>query len=691
MSWWSRRRWARTSPWPTPPSRAGADVYLEKPPVTSLEDFTRLLETERETGRVVQVGFQSLGSHALAMLQDDSFGIGPVVRVGAVGAWSRTIGYWTRSPWSGRRNLHGRPVVDGAVTNPLAHAVATALAVAGCRTLTDVESVETDLYRANAIDCDDTSVVRVRTAQGLDVTCALTLSAPVQQDPEVHIEGAGGRVRFDYTKDQVTVHQDGRSRTEVTGRTDLVENLLAHRRDGTALLVPLASTGAFMRVLAAVADADEPVRINPRAVRWAGEGPDRRAAVDDIEHWLAEAVRTGRTFTELGVPWAHRERDRVLARAEVAGVEVGRYLDGRGTIATSSPRPFLHPVRTLSGVALTARHPADHDWHLGIGVAIPDVNGTSFWGGGTYVHGEGYVLLDNHGEIVGRALDPAADGFTARLDWVGHGGSVELREERSVRWAAMDEQTWRLTFEFTLTADATATLNSPGSKGRVGGGYGGFAWRFPECADVQVFTAVANGEEEVHGRVAPWLAWSADFAAGPGQSGPATVVITGADAAAAGEPWFVRVSDYPGIGSALAWDRPVVLQPGDVLSRRFDIASPTAGAPRPRPRRWPMQLIAALIASSWATTVSTSSRSALRPSASVSRTPETAAVRSVAVAAARAASAPGSLTGAPCPCRCRTQAASTVAQPIGIRPAARSARSAGMIRTGSLIDPSGAI
>ena len=109
--------------------RAGADVYLEKPPVTSLEDFTRLLETERETGRVVQVGFQSLGSHALAMLQDDSFGIGPVVRVGAVGAWSRTVGYWTRSPWSGRRNLHGRPVVDGAVTNPLAHAVATALAV----------------------------------------------------------------------------------------------------------------------------------------------------------------------------------------------------------------------------------------------------------------------------------------------------------------------------------------------------------------------------------------------------------------------------------------------------------------------------------------------------------------------------------------------------------------------------------
>ena len=31
-------------------------------------------------------------------------------------------------------------------------------------------------------------------------------------------------------------------------------------------------------------------------------------------------------------------------------------------------------------------------------------HGTSFWAGGTYVHGRGYVLLDNHGVIVGERL-----------------------------------------------------------------------------------------------------------------------------------------------------------------------------------------------------------------------------------------------------------------------------------------------
>lgn len=549
---------------------AGADVYLEKPPVTSLEELTGLLDLERETGRVVQVGFQSLGSEAVRRLRDDDVGIGAVRSVGAIGAWSRTVGYWQRSSWSGRRSLHGRAVVDGVVTNALAHAVATALAVVGCRTLDDVASVDTDLYRANAIDADDTSVVRVRTAQGLTVTCALSLCAPTQREPVVHVVGERGIATFGYTTDRLDV-STGDQRTETTGRADLLENLLEHRTDGTPLLVPLASTGAFMRVLAAVADAAEPVRVDPRAITWEGEGSERRAVIADVEPWLEQAVATGRTFTELGVPWTHAGRDAVVARAVVGGREVAGYVDGQGTIPTSSPRPFLHPVRTLGGVTVTARHPADHDWHCGVGLAIPDVNGTSFWGGGTYVHGTGYVLLDNHGQVVGEEPERTGDGFHQRLAWVGHDGSVLLREERTVRWAGLGARTWRLTFASTLRAERDVVLNSPGSKGRPGGGYGGFFWRLPECQGAEVFTADARGEDDVHGSVAPWVAWSSDFSAGPGESGPATVVVSSASAAATGEPWFVRLHDYPGLGSALAWTEPVSLAAGETLERRWDL------------------------------------------------------------------------------------------------------------------------
>jgi predicted dehydrogenase len=282
---------------------AGADVYLEKPPVAAFEDFRRLLQAEQRTGRVVQVGFQSLGSEAVRLIREDAFGLGRIVKVTATGAWSRTVGYWSRSPWAGRRSLDGQPVVDGVVTNPLAHATATALAVIGCRRADDVTSVDADLYRANDIESDDTSVVRIQTATGVPVTCAYTLCASIQTDPVVHVEGSRGRVEFAYTADRLVIEVGEQTRTVTLTREDLLENLLAFRRGDSALLVPLASTGAFMRVLDAVARAGDPRRIDPRAITWSGEGQDRRPVIVDIEQTLQRAVQSGKTFTELGVPW----------------------------------------------------------------------------------------------------------------------------------------------------------------------------------------------------------------------------------------------------------------------------------------------------------------------------------------------------------------------------------------------------
>jgi predicted dehydrogenase len=284
----------------------GADVYLEKPPVAAYADFLRLLEVEQQTDRVVQVGFQSLGSQALPRLSEDAFGIGPIVKVSATGAWSRTVGYWNRSPWAGRRSLDGQPVVDGVVTNPLAHATATALAVIGCREADAVVSVDTDLYRANPIESDDTSVVRIHTAQGLTVTCAYTLCAPTQTEPVVHVEGVAGRAEFAYTADRLDLAVDGQTRTVTVSRDDLLENLLAFRRGESDLLVPLVSTGAFMRVLDAVARSGEPTPVDPAAVTWTGKGEDRRPIIDDVTAALNRAVETGKTFAELGLPWARQ-------------------------------------------------------------------------------------------------------------------------------------------------------------------------------------------------------------------------------------------------------------------------------------------------------------------------------------------------------------------------------------------------
>ena len=49
--------------------------------------------------------------------------------------------------------------------------------------------------------------------------------------------------------------------------------------------------------------------------------------------------------------------------------------------------------------------------------------------------------------------------------------------------------------------------------------------------------------------------------------GAFSLVFVPADAATRADPWFVRVADYPGVGSQLAGHSPVVLAPGAALTR----------------------------------------------------------------------------------------------------------------------------
>lgn len=543
---------------------AGADVLLEKPPVTTREALATLLDAERRTGRVVQVGFQSLGSDALPAFRDGSL-VGSVRSAAAVGTWTRNQAYWDRSAWAGRRRVQGVDVLDGVVTNPLAHAVATALALVGCRRASDVARLEVELYRANDIEGDDTSAVRVTTRTGLEATAALTLCGPSEVLPTVRVRGTDGGAVLHYTADEVTVGDT----TRAVGRTDLLENLLAHRSRGDDLLVPLVSTGAFVEVLEAVR-ATEPVRIDHPWVTWEGEGPARRPLVADVETVIDRAADERALFSEVGAPWAHTARDEVLQTVRVDGAPVATERDGTATIATSSPRPYLHPVRTRGGTVLTAHHPGDHDWHCGVGMAIPDVDGVNCWGGRTYVHGSGYVWLDDHGrvDVVHAEHHPASTrssdggGTTRELAWRGPDHAVVLHEHRTLAWRGTDTG-WELTWSssFRTPGDAVVHLGGPGSNGRVGAGYGGFFWRFAECTDVVVRTADALGEAAVHGSVAPWVEWSAVF-----EGAPATVRLEALDHH---DPWFVRAAEYPAIGSALAWREPALVHPGVPLVRSF--------------------------------------------------------------------------------------------------------------------------
>ncbi|NUP58827.1 MAG: Gfo/Idh/MocA family oxidoreductase [Pseudarthrobacter sp.] len=555
---------------------AGMDVFVEKPPVASLSQFNDVLAAARNAGRLVQVGFQSLGSAALPALAGvvGSGEIGDVLGLSATGQWVRSKAYFNRSRWAGKRSLDGVDVVDGVATNALAHAVATALHVAGARTLADVVSVETDLYRAHDTESDDTSVLRIRTAHGTTLLCALTLCGPEQLDPSITVHGTLGDVTLYYTRDELVFSTAHGERRRTFGRTDLLEDLLEARSTGGPLLCALEDTGAFTAVLEAIRTSPAPAPIGAAHVTWEGEDDDAHPVVTGIADLMERAAKAQATFAELGVPWArHLPPARTLT---LDGRPVAEYQDGSHIRAVSSPRPYLHPVRTLGGTVVTDHQPLDHVWHLGVGIALQDVDGVNFWGGRTYTRDAGqYTWRPDHGSIAvtgtGAAETAARSGGAAgklqeSLSWNGPDGAPLLREERTWAWSGVAPSIWRLCLDFVLSpaGDKPVSLGSPGSNGRFEGGYGGFFWRLPACANATVWTADGTGESETHGSSARWLAWSGKF-----DAGPATLVFVAPEGST--DPWFVRVDGYPGVGQSLAWDTPVIAEPGSPVRRQITV------------------------------------------------------------------------------------------------------------------------
>lgn len=227
--------------------------------------------------------------------------------------------------------------------------------------------------------------------------------------------------------------------------------------------------------------------------------------------------------------------------------EVAQYHDGQDLPTELSPRPYLHPVSTLAGTALTEVAPADHRHHYGVSNAVVEINGSMFWGGASYVHPDGYRMLDNHGRQVGGPVDATDHAIEQQVEFLATDGSHLLTEQRRITADLLPAlEAWALSWHSRMLADATdLTIGSPATRGRTGAGYGGLFWRV--SGDHLPTTAQVDGGGEPLGSTSPWLLLTQDRPTGP-------VSLLLAQPHREVLPWFVRTSGYVGAGPAVAWE-----------------------------------------------------------------------------------------------------------------------------------------
>jgi len=210
---------------------------------------------------------------------------------------------------------------------------------------------------------------------------------------------------------------------------------------------------------------------------------------------------------------------------------------GEGVAPGLAPRPYVS-VETPEGVAVTETGPSDHPHHLGVSVTTPDVDGTNFWGGSTFVADVGPSMLDNHGRQSVEREERSLDQVTQAIAWHDHAGERVLAETRTVGVREVDGHTL-LAWSSTIAAERDGvSVGSSHTNGRPGAFYGGIFWRTP-FGTAEVRSADGHGVDIAHGSTSPWIVI---------RGAQATLVA----ATSSGLPWFVRAGGYTGFGPAIA-------------------------------------------------------------------------------------------------------------------------------------------
>lgn len=260
------------------------------------------------------------------------------------------------------------------------------------------------------------------------------------------------------------------------------------------------------------------------------------------------------------------------------GRELARYVYAPWDPQLESPRPYLHPVRTLGGDLVSLYRPHDHVWHKGVAWSLPNVGTENFWGGTTYRRGQGYAQLPNDGSMRHRGfdrldVDPSGVHVAERLDWVTQAGAAWFTERRTLDVAVhAGDDTWSLVFgtSFTNVSDGEVVIGSPTTEGRENAGYGGLFWRGPRSfSGGHVHVPDATGDDDLMGVRAPWMS----FTGRHDDHGRSSTLVFVDDPVNPGHPtqWFVRSHVYACLCPAPFFSTEVPVAPGETLAYRYAV------------------------------------------------------------------------------------------------------------------------
>jgi predicted dehydrogenase len=296
--------------------RSGCAVFMEKPPVVSLDQWNEVMKAIRDTGLPCGIDFQMMSGQIVAdfkrWIVDGR--LGDIKSVVAFSHQRRYDAYYERARWAGKISLDGRPVRDGSVNNPMAHQLNLALHLASRSPFewAQPKAVRAELYRAHPIETEDTTCSEIATSDGPTIYFYTTLCSKHYANRTAW-RVFGTEAQAEWEDNTLRLLRNGRVLDTITFGDEhygsvsaMVENMaLFLRGKADRLLCPFQKTRAFVAAVEGMFQSSRVVHPVPSEfVRRFPIEDSTATEITEIDEHLQAAAQKQALLSDLKVPWA---------------------------------------------------------------------------------------------------------------------------------------------------------------------------------------------------------------------------------------------------------------------------------------------------------------------------------------------------------------------------------------------------
>jgi len=297
---------------------AGFEVFLEKPPVPTIQQMDDLTAQEQRAGRHVAVLFQYLYSRIVQELKQRivSGEFGKTLRVRSLATWQRPDDYFRRTNWCGTvRTARGEWVLDGTLNNPLAHVLSNSLYLASMEpdAMAMPRVIQAELYKVHDIESEDTSSTRILCENGCVITNNATLCSESEVRSETVVECEKAVISYLNFNHATIVFKDGRAAETIEDLSDhrihMLKDLAESFEKRLPYKVPLRICRPFtLCVNGAFDSSGQAVDIGHEHVIRDNRDGRAMTLIRDITPIMKKAHLNSQLLSEARIPWARSSR-----------------------------------------------------------------------------------------------------------------------------------------------------------------------------------------------------------------------------------------------------------------------------------------------------------------------------------------------------------------------------------------------